>query len=81
MPIYEYKCNKCEKVFETLVLGNDVPACPACSSQDLSRLLSACGFVTRNGAGSGGDTASAPTTSSSSCSGCSATSCASCTSR
>ncbi|WP_084066363.1 FmdB family zinc ribbon protein [Desulfocicer vacuolatum] len=76
MPIYEYKCNHCEKTFETLVLGSDVPSCPACNSQDLARLLSCCGFVTK-GAGAA-NAASSPSSSTSSCSGCTATSCASC---
>ena len=76
MPIYEYKCNQCEKTFEALILGSDVPQCPSCNSQDLSRLLSCCGFVTKGDQGGGANTAS--TTSTSSCSGCSATSCASC---
>ncbi len=40
MPVYEYRCNKCKTEFETLVRGQKVPSCPACSSEDLERLLS-----------------------------------------
>jgi putative FmdB family regulatory protein len=40
MPIYEYRCKKCEKEFETLVLGRERPECPSCQSQSLERLLS-----------------------------------------
>ena len=40
MPIYEYRCRGCGRQFETLVLKSATPACPACSSEDLDRLLS-----------------------------------------
>ena len=40
MPIFEYECRTCGREFETLVRTGDVPACPACSSQDLDKLLS-----------------------------------------
>ncbi|MBW1989193.1 MAG: zinc ribbon domain-containing protein [Deltaproteobacteria bacterium] len=74
MPIYEYHCKKCDKNFETLVMGGDVPACPACKSTDVSRLMSACGFVSK---GKGGET-TAKAAGTSACSGCSAGSCSSC---
>lgn len=42
MPIFEYVCNACGHQFEFLKLpaATTVPSCPACSSQDLKRLLS-----------------------------------------
>lgn len=40
MPLYEYRCRGCGRQFETLVLKATTPACPACSSEDLERLLS-----------------------------------------
>lgn len=40
MPLYEYVCRKCSKQFETLIFGAEVPACPACQSTNLERLLS-----------------------------------------
>jgi putative FmdB family regulatory protein len=40
VPIFEYRCRKCDREFETLVLKNTTPACPACASEDLERLLS-----------------------------------------
>ncbi len=40
MPLYEYVCRKCSKQFEALIFGADVPACPACQSTDLERILS-----------------------------------------
>jgi putative FmdB family regulatory protein len=40
MPIYEYTCKTCEHQFETLVRSGETPACAACGSVDLERLLS-----------------------------------------
>jgi putative FmdB family regulatory protein len=40
MPIFEYSCKACGREFETLVRAGSSPACPACASTDLERLLS-----------------------------------------
>jgi len=40
MPIYEYTCKSCDHQFETLVRKDDAPACAACGSTDLERLMS-----------------------------------------
>jgi putative FmdB family regulatory protein len=40
MPLYEYECKTCGNQFEQLVRTGDVPACPSCKGQDLTRLLS-----------------------------------------
>jgi putative FmdB family regulatory protein len=41
LPIYEYECRACGHCFEQLVrAGTTTPACPACQSEDLIRLLS-----------------------------------------
>jgi putative FmdB family regulatory protein len=40
MPIFEYSCKSCGREFETLVRTGDTPACPACASTELERLLS-----------------------------------------
>jgi putative FmdB family regulatory protein len=40
VPLYEYVCRKCGSQFEELVFGKAQPACPACQSKDLERLLS-----------------------------------------
>jgi len=43
MPIYEFKCNKCEKIFEQLIFSSDEEeklACPSCGQSDTSRLMS-----------------------------------------
>ncbi|HLO74834.1 MAG TPA: FmdB family zinc ribbon protein [Magnetospirillum sp.] len=41
MPFYSYHCSGCDSVFETLVRGDEIPACPQCGSQSLERLMSA----------------------------------------
>lgn len=41
MPFYSYHCPACDTVFETLVRGDEVPACPQCGGQSLERLMSA----------------------------------------
>lgn len=74
MPIYEYQCQDCCEEFEYLVFGGEEPSqCPACSSEKVCRLMSACGFLSK---GAGGETVSA--SAGSSCGGCSASSCAGC---
>jgi putative FmdB family regulatory protein len=40
MPIFEYECRACGREFEQLVRTGDVPACPGCTSRDLTKLLS-----------------------------------------
>ena len=41
MPLYEYRCRKCSRRFETLVFGNEKPSCPKCHGNDLEKLWSA----------------------------------------
>ncbi len=42
MPIYEIVCKDCGNQYERIVSfsSTDLPACPACSSADVTRLLS-----------------------------------------
>ena len=54
MPIYEYKCEACEHVFEQLVLRSDeTVACPACDSMETQKLMSSAAFLGGT-SGSGG---------------------------
>ena len=66
MPIYEFKCNKCDARFEQLcrLAWQGTVACPACGSRDLVKALSAFACP-----GSGGGK---------SCGNCAGKSCASC---
>jgi putative FmdB family regulatory protein len=53
MPIYEYKCEDCEKVSEVLVknrANESSVVCPECQSANLSKLISAPGaLITKGG--------------------------------
>ena len=40
MPIYDYKCEKCGKIFELLVLKGTVPACTGCKSKKVEQQIS-----------------------------------------
>ncbi len=42
MPIYEFECRNCGKVFETLILSGNPKHihCPACSGQKVARIMS-----------------------------------------
>lgn len=43
MPIYEYQCKKCGRIFEALVMGKDKEPleCDKCGSKDVVRQISA----------------------------------------
>ena len=45
MPIYEYRCNNCERIIEVMQKFSDKPLtrCPACSGR-ITRLISNCSF-------------------------------------
>lgn len=40
MPIFEYRCKKCNEVFEVLVRSSQKPECPNCKSKRLEKLIS-----------------------------------------
>jgi putative FmdB family regulatory protein len=55
MPIYEFKCLKCNNFFELLFMGTDDRAelkCPECQSEEFERVLSTASF---NVGGASGD--------------------------
>jgi putative FmdB family regulatory protein len=72
MPIYEYKCMKCNKDFEYLVLGSDSSvSCPECNGNKVKRQMSACSFKSDgNYSPSSGSSSGCATCSSSSCATC-----------
>lgn len=56
MPIYEYACKKCGKLFEELVFSaadEAAVACPACGAGEAKRCMSACAVVSADGSGVG----------------------------
>jgi len=56
MPIFEYKCSSCDKLFETLVRSNTQPTCPNCGGTYLAKQLSVFAAAT-GGGGSSPETA------------------------
>ena len=40
MPLFDYTCRSCGRVFEALVRAQDTAACPSCASTDLEKHLS-----------------------------------------
>jgi putative FmdB family regulatory protein len=71
MPIYEFKCLKCEEYIEILVMGsNDDQVemkCNKCGCEDLERILSAASHSIVNGQGAPQASAQTRTCSSGSC--------------
>jgi putative FmdB family regulatory protein len=60
MPIYEFRCQACGRVFEHLALrqGEKGQAqCPGCGGEELARVMSACSSVVEGGSGSAGQPA------------------------
>ena len=52
MPLYEFKCLKCDDFFELLVLGSDeekLMRCPKCKSADFERVLSTTNYSVTGG--------------------------------
>ena len=51
MPIYEYKCSKCEHQFEMIQRFSDNPIeiCPACNKKTVQKLVSAPSFRLKGG--------------------------------
>ncbi len=47
MPIYEYKCKKCDACFEKLVFAGDKEPveCPGCGTRKVEKLMSATSFM------------------------------------
>lgn len=48
MPIYEFKCSKCEEFFEVIVMGSgkdDIITCPKCKSEEFERVVSKTNFA------------------------------------
>lgn len=52
MPIYEFKCLKCNDIFELLLMNKSQSLklqCPKCHSEDLERIISAAGYAMGSG--------------------------------
>jgi putative FmdB family regulatory protein len=54
MPIYDFKCTKCDVVFEALVGVQEAPPCPNCKdSEHIERQVSMIGGYAIHGSNSG----------------------------
>jgi putative FmdB family regulatory protein len=59
MPIYEFKCLKCEEYIDILIMNtNDTMElkCKKCGSENLERILSSTNYSMNGAAGTGGKT-------------------------
>ncbi len=61
MPLFEYECGKCGRLFEELVMSAaQAVACPSCGSADIEKLISriakSCSGCSSSGGGSCGPT-------------------------
>ncbi|MFH1277682.1 MAG: zinc ribbon domain-containing protein [Candidatus Eisenbacteria bacterium] len=54
MPIYEYRCRKCDRAFSELIYGEEKPTCPECGGHSAEKQFSSFGV------GSGGGGSSLP---------------------
>ena len=53
MPIYEYRCEPCDRTFEALIRNNgDAPHCPGCGTIDVAKQFSVPAAAQVNGASS-----------------------------
>lgn len=69
MPIFEFKCLKCEKFFEILIMNDEEMVelnCPECKSENFERVMSATNYAMGPGAGAQGAGVSSKTRSCSS---------------
>jgi len=73
MPIFEFKCSKCQAAFEKIQMRRDPnPPCVSCGSEKTEKLVSLFGFT--GGEGS----KSSVSTSGHNCGSCSSHNCGSC---
>jgi putative FmdB family regulatory protein len=49
MPIYGYRCKKCDDSFQTLVRSGDEPVCPSCGGVELEQQLSLIASASKGG--------------------------------
>lgn len=62
MPIYEFKCKKCDNIFESLHIKSDDrhSPCPSCGEEKTERLLSTFSSVSSSSSQGLGGTAAPP---------------------
>ena len=63
MPIYEFRCLKCNDCFESLVMNEEDQVelkCPKCDSGDFERVLSSTCYAMGDGGGKGAGASAQP---------------------
>jgi len=40
MPLFDFRCTKCDKTVELLIRGTATPTCPTCGTDTLEKLIS-----------------------------------------
>jgi len=56
MPLYEFRCLKCQELFELLVMGQNDQIemkCPHCNASDFERVMSTTNFSVSSGPSAG----------------------------
>lgn len=56
MPIYEFRCSRCNECFEFLVMDREASVemkCPHCASEEFERIMSTSGYAMGSGGGEG----------------------------
>jgi putative FmdB family regulatory protein len=64
MPIYEFRCLKCQDLFEMLIMNpddNEKVHCPKCNADTSERVMSTTNFSITGGCNSSGSSPSAQT--------------------
>ncbi|MBW1835624.1 MAG: zinc ribbon domain-containing protein [Deltaproteobacteria bacterium] len=70
MPIYEFRCLKCQECFEWLVISKNDEVemkCPKCKSEKFERIISSTNYAVDNPGGNSGVKSTTRTCSSGSC--------------
>lgn len=70
MPIFEFKCSKCEEFFEVLVMNKDEDReirCPKCKSHEFERVVSTTNYAMGNSSSAQGASKQERTCSTGSC--------------
>lgn len=55
MPIYEYRCDECNKQFEKIIIssaGQEKITCPECGTEKVKKIISASSYRLNSGGGS-----------------------------
>jgi putative FmdB family regulatory protein len=50
MPLYEFRCQSCQKEFEELIRNDEAARCPYCASQKVEKIFSVTARPTQSGA-------------------------------